>query len=503
MRIRILLFSTIALFLSLESKTQHIDFMIKDSLLYVDQEFEILNNSPPCFKDSSFIFIIDDNSNQYLLYHPHVFETKGLKSLKHSIKTSGIYTIQLKLKNSTQILRKKIEIKRQMEKQCKNISDNSGKLILNGDFEDFIKCPDNIGQWEQIAHWKSISKASPDYFNSCFQKKLLYNWSVDVPDNFAGSTYPASGNAYAGIIAYIRDEEGKYPSGQLSNYREYLFQELKNPPEKASYIFRISIQLSNKSSLLAPLGIAFSDSLPQNNMPTCLNYPCCIDFQGKTTDTGWIQICDTIELNGNEKYLIIGNFLNDQESPIQVIRPDSLICSNYEGFKAQIAYFYIDNISMEQIPSEYPCMQSINSAGNFFSSDSFSFSCSMGQIFHLSISDTLSGIFFNQGFQQAFDKNRRIWKLAEINKKNSRDTFIIYPNPSTGKFYICFYQKKKDVVLHIFNLHGILQHQQKIEMLDKNPSQIHVQHLNEGLYFLNILKDKQILVQDKLLIIKQ
>ena len=86
-----------------------------------------------------------------------------------------------------------------------NTASLSGQnLVKNPSFEQFIMCPNDWDQIDRAIGWQAY-KDSPDYYNTCA--------SVDacsVPKNYIGYQYPASGNAYAGLILYVKSGLGNY-----------------------------------------------------------------------------------------------------------------------------------------------------------------------------------------------------------------------------------------------------------------------------------------------------
>jgi hypothetical protein len=204
-------------------------------------------------------------------------------------------------------------------------------LVPNGSFEEYIQCPNSTGQINMLTFWTSPNTASPDFFNTCAQQGNV----IDVPNNIFAYQNPKSGDGYAGIILY----DG---TNNSIEYREYLQVEListliANENYKLSFFFSKSdkciFSASNFGAFLTSTEINTADYLLLNNQPQITNNSANI-----INDTSnWIFFEETYQATGGEKYLILGNFLDNTNT--------NLTIENYGTI--DISHILIDDIVFE------------------------------------------------------------------------------------------------------------------------------------------------------------
>ena len=112
-----------------------------------------------------------------------------------------------------------------------NISCYAQNLILNGDFEDYINCPNGYSTPSIIPYeitkcnfWNAPTKGTSDYFNTCSLSAL-----TSVPQNGAGWQRPYSGNGYLGCAFASYNYDG-------SMWWEYIQGTFSRELEKINYI---------------------------------------------------------------------------------------------------------------------------------------------------------------------------------------------------------------------------------------------------------------------------
>jgi OOP family OmpA-OmpF porin len=214
-------------------------------------------------------------------------------------------------------------------------------LVPNGSFEDTVHCPQGGGAEIYLSKFfSSPTDATPDYFNVC----ALPSNFTSIPSNLGGYQYAHSGNAYGGIVCY----------GFGSNYKEYIQTSLSSTLEKDKfYLIEYYVSLGNISPLSCNnFGAIFSQtSIYQNNFTT-LNYPTALNSNNVVNDTlNWIKISYYYAANGDENYLIIGNFLEDELT--------DTLSSGIGG--AGDVYYYVDDISVTRIDYQIPNVFTPNS----------------------------------------------------------------------------------------------------------------------------------------------
>lgn len=224
-------------------------------------------------------------------------------------------------------------------------------MLRNGDFEIFSRCPESHTRYrsgvdEILPGWYIINASTPDVFNRCASGS-----KVGVPDNFAGSTEPYSGNGYAGLI--LRSDSAFYP--YTPTYTEQLVTTIDAIPERNKlYCFKFRYKLAGNSGIAANgLGVYFSTSRPGFNETQA-----SFDFkpQMHLSDTmilndnsHWNLFCGIIRSSGEERYISIGNFTNYTRQKVErrVDVPDREI--------EYYAYMFVDAFELYPVENESQC----------------------------------------------------------------------------------------------------------------------------------------------------
>lgn len=219
-------------------------------------------------------------------------------------------------------------------------------LVPNPSFEDTVYCPNwpaNIGA---LSIWYNPNNASADYYNVCSVN------GAGVPVNNWGYQYAQDGNAYIGLVTYSLDNQ---------DYREYLQIQLTHRLEADKgycWSFWISL-LDNIDFASNNLGIALSQN-PATNFSSNSVLPVnCVGFEKEINKdwNNWTQLSGTFVANGQEEYLTVGNFFDDQNT---LIIPLGFISSG-----GPAAYYYIDNLFLGECNTQvtFPNIFSPNNDG--------------------------------------------------------------------------------------------------------------------------------------------
>lgn len=206
-------------------------------------------------------------------------------------------------------------------------------LVPNYSFELLNSCPINAGQLSKLQLWHSASLGSPECFNACYDSTHS-NAGVGTPQNFFGNESPYSGNGYVGIVV-----------GKLADFREYIEVELLDSLLAGNrYIFKMFVSLSDSSFYSCnSIGAYLSTSdIFYNSITNILVSPQINNSNSNPLDSksGWVLVEDTFISAGGEKYLTIGNFLNDSSSTF------SYVGDGGASSGLQTSYYYIDDVSL-------------------------------------------------------------------------------------------------------------------------------------------------------------
>jgi gliding motility-associated-like protein len=206
-------------------------------------------------------------------------------------------------------------------------------LVPNGSFEEYDDCP-SIGQsnsqFNNVHDWFRATEATPDYHN--YYCNDANPGVLGVPINYGGYQQAYNGNAYVGILFY---------ADYNVDYREYIEVKLDSVLTlgiKYYWSFYVSLAEDSKKAV-NNINITFSE-IPVIDLSITTNLPLNGKYQPTIyfTDTSkWAKISGQFIAEGNEEYLIIGNF-----------QPDSLIelIDVPLGISMPVtdSYYYIDNV---------------------------------------------------------------------------------------------------------------------------------------------------------------
>jgi hypothetical protein len=309
-------------------------------------------------------------------------------------------------------------------------------LVPNPSFEEYISCPDDHDQLFLATPWFNPTQATPDFYNECYT--TVYNYSVDVPQNWIGYQYAETGQGYAGISVY--------PVSNPPSYREYIAIKLSDSLQ-AGTMYYVSFYVSLADSVwyaTDDIGAYFStDSIYTTSYYINLPFtPQIANTQGEILNDkdNWKQISGEFIAQGGEQYMVIGNFKNDANT-------DTISVQNggdTSYFETAI-YYYVDNICISDNP------------------------------------DTCNVVTF----------------IKETCLKNS---FILYPNPVKDKLYIKTNKSYEALKLFIYDYVGrnLLYKEKKY----KKEFEIDVSNISNGFYILKIILDDKIIINQKLIILK-
>lgn len=214
----------------------------------------------------------------------------------------------------------------------------SQNLVLNPSFENYSSCPTSLDQIEKAIHWTSpidLSSSNPDLHHVCVDGSGL-SWRVQIPIGLTGNQYPRTGDAFAAIMGY---------SSLHVDYREYLQGELSTPLVAGNtYSVSFYATLADYSKTgISNLGVYFADTKfnhlntpPPNVLPVTPQ----LDTVLHLNDTvNWVKIEWEYIATGGERYLVIGNFEDDNNT---IIFPNAQLNNYIDG------HYYIDDVSVIQ-----------------------------------------------------------------------------------------------------------------------------------------------------------
>jgi len=215
-------------------------------------------------------------------------------------------------------------------------------LVSNPSFEDYVDCPTGYSAIGapmttiSVTDWYIPTLGSSDYFNPCATAASL----VSVPENYFGYQVAKTGDAYAGWYGYV---------SCIPDYREYIEARLLTTL-KAGHRYHVSYWISlgndvpyatdqmgaffSPDSLNDPLGATYIAETPQIQSPVSTLY---------TDTTGWVAVAGEFIATGDERWIVIGNFMPDADLNIEAV-----------GGGMPASYYYMDDVCVLDMDTAAP-----------------------------------------------------------------------------------------------------------------------------------------------------
>ena len=208
-------------------------------------------------------------------------------------------------------------------------------LVPNPSFED-TACFTQSESWTAFGAlgWYNPNDATPDYYGmdegDCYSN-ILSDFIAEIGE----FQEPRTGDKMIGLFASI--------SGGCS--RDYVQCKLSEPLiAGGEYCVSMYVSLSNLSQICTDcFGLLLStDSILTPDDYCTWEYTSSIDNLGNglLNDTlNWVEISGSYIASGNEKFLTIGNFYDDQDCSVQPVN------GNKPNFN--VAYYFVDDVKVE------------------------------------------------------------------------------------------------------------------------------------------------------------
>ncbi len=206
-------------------------------------------------------------------------------------------------------------------------SQEYNNMVPNPSFENYNECPDSICGINKVEDWFSVCGSCIESFNEC-----SLNATVSVPQNGWGNQMAFTGQGYSQFGTTVT----------IVTHREYLGCKLiskLNP--NILYCFEMHISLAEWSSVACDqIAVLLTDSAitcPIENLGNISWYSPQITtpvYQIYQDTLSWVKITGTFIAEGNEQYLTIG-FFKENDSINWIYRHD---------YWAHWAEYYLDDV---------------------------------------------------------------------------------------------------------------------------------------------------------------
>lgn len=222
-------------------------------------------------------------------------------------------------------------------------------LVPNGGFENAWTCPysyNTLPVAKPYPGWINPNKGTPDHLHACS------NGNAGVPFNFAGFMFPSEGSGYAGIILRETFDDSLKIYDGVS--REYIQTKLEVPLSKDKlYCVKLYYANSSKSIFAVDaLGITLTTAqIGTKDAGLIIQRPQVINKPGHFMDNVdyWQEMCGVYRARGNEIYLTIGNFWDNEQTGF---KKNALTSTDSAFF---YAYYYIDDVRVFEIENTFEC----------------------------------------------------------------------------------------------------------------------------------------------------
>ena len=235
------------------------------------------------------------------------------------------------------------------------VSQDGENLVPNHSFESTDKKVKRLGSIANATGWTSPTGVRADLFVS---SKIP---DVDVPKNAYGLEDAMDGVNYAGIVAYSYGN--KVP-------RSYIMGKLDSPMKKGmKYAVKFNVSLSEASKYASNnIGALFTKKpktteakLPIIDEPSILHFNNSMKIM--TARYNWTEICGTYTAKGGEKYIMLGNFMSDEDTKNMRMKPDK----DVKVKQVIAAYYYVDQVSVQLLEDDERCECAAEEAGDSYS----------------------------------------------------------------------------------------------------------------------------------------
>ncbi|MBX3163415.1 MAG: T9SS type A sorting domain-containing protein [Bacteroidetes bacterium] len=386
---------------------------------------------------------------------------------------------------------------------CKGNAQRVGNYVANGSFEQSYTCL-------VVKNWMSIDSSNVWWAGAAG----VCNGSV--PFSNGSYQYPHSGQNHLITNFYYPSAIRGYPKNRLKSTLQ----------AGKTYCVRFYVNLFDydpygMDGFAAYFGGSEIDTITHCNIPLTYITPQVKNPQGNIiTDTlNWVAITGTFTANGTEKYLVLGNFLSDEDT-------DTLLINPAETWRGVGVDLYIDDVSCIEV--DLPAYAGRDTT--IFLNDSVyigrenDFAIDTGCVWYklpnTTAIDTISGFWVKPPIgthtyvvRQELECSSLKWDTVVVTVKEKVDTtdinvnelrienekLRIYPNPTSGMLNVECEMLNGEAELQVITILGkVIKH----SIVTTKHSQIDVSGLDNGIYFVNFKVEKYGNVTKKLIISK-
>jgi len=224
------------------------------------------------------------------------------------------------------------------------IKEDENNLVPNGSFEKVGEGLRRPGEFELVESWANASLATSDAFATETRSKY-----ISVPENVYGYEEPYDGMNYASFVTY------SYRHRKIK--KSYITVDLKRKLEENSlYCVKFKASLSERSTYATNnLGVALTKGKISEKSESTIKQPnVLLSDKNEVVNQreGWWEFCKRYAANGNEKYITIGNFTEDNNTVTEQMELPSKYA---EAGTEAVALYYVDAVEVRKIEADQNC----------------------------------------------------------------------------------------------------------------------------------------------------
>jgi outer membrane protein OmpA-like peptidoglycan-associated protein len=228
-------------------------------------------------------------------------------------------------------------------------------LVENGSFEATTGKIKKLGSIDLATGWASPTGVRADLFVP--EEKIP---GIGTPLNAYGTEEPKEGNNYAGIVGYSYGDKMQ---------RSYIKSKLKTPLKKGMKYcvsFHVSLAELSKYSSNNIGAIVGKKDFGTDAKSSIIEKPSILHHENKVFNAfyNWEKVCGTFEADGGEKFIVIGNFNNNETT----VNERNKQPKDFKGTPIIAAYYYIDDVSVTLLEEGKQCDCGIGDLGDEVSS---------------------------------------------------------------------------------------------------------------------------------------
>lgn len=385
--------------------------------------------------------------------------------------------------------------------------------VLNGGFEDKWSCS-GLNELNKAKGWNCIGWDTT-IFGGFIYSVDCFNNAPSIPG--VGFQYPKSGNTFYRLQSYCTN-----PCNS-SNARNYSKSRLKTKlVANKTYCAKMYVVLQESSPYaIDGFGFYFGDDsidsikvahAPLNYIPAQVNNP----SGNIITDTLiWTPVSGTFVATGNEKYMVIGNFLSDVGTNLSLMIPAQ---STYTWSE-----YFVDDVSC--IPIDLPayaghdttCIPGTTVYIGRTRDVGIDEACTWYQLPNMTtpIAQAVAGLSVSPAQTTTYVVKQQLWcsgikydtvvvfkdALGLRKQEALNDELKIYPVPAKNAFSIKAANKSFYEDLEGLTLYDAFGNKLRYEELKENPERdIDISDLAPGIYFVILVNTKGEKIVKKLII---